>query len=130
VRAWAADLSEAWIEDLAARGYDVVGSLDDLRPGPAQDDVPFVDPDVPDEADVADAATSAIVVLLQEAARLQAVEHTLREDLHAATRELDRSRTWTFRVKRRLVHTADTNRVAALALAAYRRLRGRSSRSA
>jgi hypothetical protein len=130
VRAWAAELSEAWIEELAARGYDVVGSLDDLRPGPAEDDVPFVDPDAPDEADVADAATGAIVVLLQEAARLQSAEHALREDLHAATRELDRSRTLAFRVKRRLVHAAQTHRAAAIALAAYRRLRGRSSRSA
>jgi hypothetical protein len=108
----------------------VVGSLDDLRPGPAEDDVPFVDPDAPDEADVADAATGAIVVLLQEAARLQSAEHALREDLHAATRELDRSRTLAFRVKRRLVHAAQTHRAAAIALAAYRRLRGRSSRSA
>lgn len=130
VRAWAADLCETWIEVLAARGYHVVGDLADLRPGPPQQDPPFVDPDQPDERQVADAATESIVVLLQEAARLQAVEHQLREDLHAAGRELDRSRGPWFRVKRRLVHLADRNRVAAAALAGYRRVRGSSSRSA
>jgi hypothetical protein len=130
VRAWAVELSETWIEELAAQGYDVVGSLDDLRPEPAESDAPFVDPDAPDEAAVAEAAMGSIVVLLQEAARLQAVEHALREDLHAATRELDRSRTLTFRVKRKVVHAADTNRFVAACLAFYRRVRGSSSRSA
>ena len=130
VRAWAVELSEAWIDELARQGYDVVGSLDDLRPGPAETDAPFVDPDAPDEAAVADAAMGSIVVLLQEAARLQAVEHQLREDLHAAARELDRSRSLMFRLKRKVVHTADTNRFVAGCLEVYRRVRGRSSRSA
>jgi hypothetical protein len=130
VRAWATDLSETWIEVLGAQGYDVVGDLADLRPEPASEDVDFVDPDSPDEQQVAEAAMESIVVLLEEAARLQSVEHSLREDLHAAARELDRSRGLVFRVKRRLVHAADTNRVAAAGLALYRRLRGSSSRSA
>jgi hypothetical protein len=130
VRAWAVELSQSWIDELDARGYDVVGSLDDLRPGPPERDVPFVDPDAPDEAAVTDAAMGSLVVLLQEAARLQQVEHRLREDLHAARRELDRSRTLTFRVKRRVVHAADSNRFVAGCLAVYRRVRGRSSRSA
>ena len=130
VRAWAAGLSETWIDLLAARGYDVVGDLADLRPGPAADETPFEDPDAPDESQVADAAMQAIVTLLTEAARLQAVEHELREDLHAATRELAQTRGLWFRVKRRLVHAADHSRAAAVGLAAYRRLRGRSSRSA
>lgn len=130
VRAWASDLCDTWVEVLAERGYDVVGDLEDLRPGPAELDPPFVDPDEPDEEQVADAAMESIVVLLQEAARLQAVEHRLREDVHAAQRELDRSRGVWFRVKRKLVHLADGNRAAALGLDAYRRVRGRSSRSA
>ena len=46
-RAWAVDLSEAWIKALDSRGYDVVGTLDDLRPD--ADAAPFVDPDQPDE---------------------------------------------------------------------------------
>ncbi len=125
VRGWAERLSETWVEVLAARGYDVVGTLDDLRPGPATADPDFADPDAPDEELVADASLHAIVALLQEVARLQAVEHDLREDLHAAHRELDRARGLWFRVKRRLVRSADSSVVAARGLAFYRRLRGR-----
>jgi hypothetical protein len=127
VRAWAVDLSESWIEELQARKYDVVGSLDELRPDPATG--PFVDPDDPDEHAVGDAATESIVTLLVEAARLQTVEHRLRRDLTSALAELDRSRGLWFRVKRRLVNAADDSRVAATGLAAYRRVRGSSSRS-
>jgi hypothetical protein len=132
VRDWATELSEAWIGMLAEHGYDVVGDLEELRPDKddAADGTGFVDPDHPDEDHVGDAALQAVVTLLGEAARLQAVEHSLREDLHAAARELDRARGLTFRIKRRLVHAADTNRIAAAGLAVYRRLRGRSSRSA
>jgi hypothetical protein len=130
VRAWAEDLSETWIKVLAAKEYDVVGSLDDLRPSPASADAPFTDPDAPDEDQVAEASLDAIVTLLQENARLQANEHALREDVHAAHRELDRARGLWFRVKRRLVREADHNAVLGRALSLYRRMRGRSSRSA
>ena len=130
VRTWAAEVSETWIAVLKAREYDVVGTLDDLRPAPADTEPEFVDPDAADEDLVADASLQAVVTLLQESARLQASEHALREELHAATRELDRTRGLWFRVKRRLVRAADTNPVAARGLAVYRRLRGRSSRSA
>ncbi|WP_246456392.1 hypothetical protein [Nocardioides mesophilus] len=128
-RSWAADLSESWIGLLGERGYDVVGDLAELRPEPAAGTA-FVDPDHPDETQVADAATEAIVVLLQEAARLAGVERSLREDVHAAHRDLDRTRGLWFRAKRRLVHLADDNRAAAAGLTAYRRVRARSSRSA
>ncbi len=132
VHAWAVDLSETWIEELAGRGYDVVGDLAELRPEPADvaEQVGFVDPDEPDEQQLGEAAVEAIVTLLQESARLAAVEHALREDLHAAERELDRGRTVWFRAKRRLVHAAEHSRLAAFGLAGYRRIRGRSSRSA
>jgi hypothetical protein len=130
VRSWAADLSEQWIRVLAGKGYDVVGDLADLRPGPAEEDAPFVDPDAPDEAAVAAAATESIVALLREAARLHESERVMREERDAAVRELDDTRGLVFRVKRRLVRAADTNPVAAWGLAAYRRVRGRSSRSA
>ncbi|RYU10323.1 hypothetical protein [Nocardioides iriomotensis] len=133
VRAWAEDLSETWIKVLAAKGYDVVGSLDDLRPAPAsrsEAEASFADPDAPDEDQVAEASLDAIVTLLQENARLQAREHALREDVHAAHRELDRVRGLWFRVKRRLVREADGNAVLGRALSFYRRVRGSSSRSA
>ena len=130
VRAWAVDLSESWIEELAGRGYDVVGSLDELRPDAAPEGATFSDPDHPDEADVADAAVEAVVTLLDEAARLQAEEQRTRADLAAAQAELERSRGLWFRAKRRLVRAADDHRVVAAGLAGYRRMRGSSSRSA
>jgi hypothetical protein len=123
VRAWAVDLSETWIEDLAAKGYDVAGSLDELRPDATAAE--FSDPDAPDEGDVADAAMESIVTLLDEAARLRHVEQRLQRDLSSALAELDRSRGLWFRVKRRLVNIADENRVAAAGLAVYRRARGK-----
>jgi hypothetical protein len=123
VRAWAVDLSETWIEDLAARGYDVAGSLDELRPD--ADAAEFSDPDAPDEGDVADAAMESIVTLLEEAARLRHAEQRLHRDLSSALAELDRSRGLWFRVKRRLVNIADENRAAAAGLAVYRRVRGK-----
>jgi hypothetical protein len=128
VRAWATELSEAWIDQLSRSGYDVVGSLDELRPDP---DVPaFVDPDEPAEADVADAAVQSVVALLSELARRHENEQRLDRDLAAAHAELDRAQGLWFRAKRRLVREADDNRLAAAALAVYRRVRGRSSRSA
>jgi hypothetical protein len=123
VRAWAVDLSETWIEDLAAKGYDVAGSLEELRPD--ADAAEFSDPDAPDEGDVADAAMDSIVTLLDEAARLRHVEQRLQRDLSSALAELDRSRGLWFRVKRRLVNIADENRLAAAGLAVYRRARGK-----
>jgi hypothetical protein len=128
VRDWALELSEEWISVLAERGYDVRGSLDELRP----DLVPteFTDPDHPEEQAVTDAAVTAVVTLLDEVARLLETERTLREDLESAYQELERSRSLWFRAKRRLVRHAEVSRAAALGLAAYRRVRGRSSRSA
>lgn len=128
VRDWALELSEEWISVLAERGYDVRGSLDELRP----DLVPteFTDPDRPEEQAVTDAAVTAVVTLLDEVARLMETERTLREELESAYQELERSRSLWFRAKRRLVRQAEVSRTAALGLAAYRRVRGRSSRSA
>jgi hypothetical protein len=128
VRAWATSLSETWIEELRARRYDVVGTLDDLHPGPST--APFVDPDHPDERSVSDAATEAVVTLVREAARLQGVERDLRRELETTYQELERSRSPWFRVKRRLVLAAGEHRALAVGLGIYRRARGRSSRSA
>jgi hypothetical protein len=89
-----------------------------------------VDPDAPDEDQVADAALQSIVTLLEEAARLQSAEGQLRADLAACRAELDRARGLVFRAKRALVRSAETNRLAAAALGGYRRVRGSSSRSA
>ena len=45
VWAWAAQLSRQWVAELALRGYDVVGDLDDLLPVAPS---PYSDPDAPD----------------------------------------------------------------------------------
>jgi hypothetical protein len=133
VREWAVEVSESWIDALSSRGYDVVGSLDDLRPD--KDAAPFVDPDHPDESEVADAAVEAITGLLKEAARLREVEDSLRRELDAMGGERDQA--WAaaghrrvYRAKQRLVRTADHNRLVRAGLGFYRRVRGRSSRSA
>jgi hypothetical protein len=128
VRAWAVELSEDWVDLLAKRGYDIRGSLDELRPDATAAE--FSDPDHPDEHDVADAAVAAVVTLLDDVARLRETERTLHEHLESVYQELERSRSLWFRVKRRLVLEADRNRVLAVGLEAYRSIRGRSSRSA
>jgi hypothetical protein len=128
VRRWAAELSESWVEALSAKGYDVVGDLAELRPGPA--DAAYVDPDEPDETLVADAALTSIVALLKESARLSHVERDLRQELVATQAALERGERLMFRFKRRLVAAAETNRAAAVGLRAYRWMRDSSSRSA
>jgi hypothetical protein len=130
VRAWAVDLSESWIALLAERGYDVVGTLEDLRPDPLGEAAPFTDPDAPDEHQVADVAMDAVVTLLGEAARLQDEVDLLRVERDAAVRELDRARSLWYRTKQKLVRYAGRNRAAAAALDIYRNVRGRSSRPA
>lgn len=62
-RGWVVDRSRAQVEGLRERGYDVVGSLDDLVPDFAGD--PDVDPDPAPDA-VLDAAVDALSVLLTE----------------------------------------------------------------
>lgn len=121
--AWARELSRSWIEVLAARGYDVVGSLDDLL-GP--DAGTFVDPDTVPADELLSPALDAIGALLVEGARLRAVEERLHEELREAHEERDRARrTPTYRVKRKVVTTLEDSPAGRGALDAYRRARGR-----
>jgi hypothetical protein len=128
-RAWAIELSESWTKVLSERGYDVVGSLEDLLPDP-ESSVEFIDPDEPDETQVREVAMDAVVTLLTEAARLREAEQAMARERDAAWQELERSRTLVFRVKRRLVREAEHNRLLAALLRGYRSVRGNSSRSA
>jgi hypothetical protein len=124
---WASDLGRSWVSDLALRGYDVIGDLDDLVPRPPR---PFVDPDSCDEHLVAEAALDALAIMTQETARLQEVEEAQGRQVEDLRRELERFRgTRTYRAKERLVAMADTNVVARGGLGIYRRLRGSRSRS-
>lgn len=124
---WASELSRTWVAEVALRGYDVVGDLADLLPGEPR---PWVDPDAVDSAELADLAVDSLATMTMEAARLREVEielHAVIDDLSAA---LDRARSRRIhRAKEKLVAQADTNPAARVGLAAYRRLRGRNSRS-
>ena len=77
VQEWAASLARSWVSELALRGYDVVGDLDDLIP--AGSAASYVDPDTVDEHEVAEAALDALAVMTIEAARLRQVEKELHE---------------------------------------------------
>ncbi|MEO5653605.1 MAG: hypothetical protein ABIN79_11175 [Marmoricola sp.] len=125
--AWASDLSRRWVSELALRGYDVIGDLDDLL-APAA--APYVDPDTCDEAEVADAAIEALAIMTGEAARLLEVEERLNGQVADLMGQLDRFHgTRTYRAKERLVALSRTNPIARAGLFVYRRLRGRNSRS-
>lgn len=122
VAEWATTLSEQWVDELAGRGYDVVGDLADLVPGPPP---PFIDPDHPDEAQVSAAGVEGIVALAEEVARLRAEEARIHADNADLMRQIDAwHATRGYRAKERLVDLADTNPLARLGLSAYRRARG------
>jgi Lon protease-like protein len=124
---WGADLSRTWVSELALRGYDVVGDLDDLLPAPPE---PFVDPDDPDLEEFADASVRALTAVTLEAARLRDREAELQQEIEDLVEKLDAAHsTRVYKLKERMVAKANTSRVAAMALAVYRRLRGRNSRS-
>ena len=124
--AWASALGRSWVSELALRGYDVVGDLDDLVPGEPQ---PFVDPDHCDEGAVAASAIEALAIMTGEAAKLRDVE----VELHAVIQDLmgqldDAHETRLYKVKERLVAASQDNVLARSGLSAYRRLRGKNSR--
>ena len=116
---WATELSQRWVGELSTKGYDVVGSLEELLPESQPDD--FVDPDVPLHDD--EVGIEATVTLLEEAARLRRENDRLEAEL-AAAREAEALGT-VGRFKRRVVRTSDTNVLLRGALKGYRRARGR-----
>ena len=127
---WFADLADQWIETLRARGYTVVGDLEDLRGGPPVPADEYADPDRPRERAVADAALDAITALLLENAKLRGREQQLHEEIHHTQSELaDARRGSAHRFRERAVRALDRSGAGQRALDVYRRVRGRSSRS-
>ena len=123
VFAWAQDLGKEWVATLADRGYDVIGDLDDLLPG---EPPPWVDPDRPDEAQVAEAGVRGLDAMTRAVARLRDVEIELHQEIADRDREIaDYHATVGFRTRSKLVHGAQDNALARGALTAYRRLRRR-----
>lgn len=127
---WVAELTDAWIAELAERGYDVVGDLEDLR-GVAPDADRWADPDKPAERQVSQAALEAIRALLVEAAERQAEADRLRTKLEETRRELMRARTpRLMRTMEWTVQRLEGSPRGRQALGAYRKARGRNSLSA
>jgi hypothetical protein len=129
VHHWAATLARSWVSELALRGYDVVGDLDDLRGNATLH--PYVDPDKPRERDVAFAAVDAIKALLVETARVRAEEERLRAELEETRAALSRSYLRpSYRMREQTVKGLAQNPLGRGLLSLYRLTRGRSSRSA
>ena len=129
VHPWAEAVTEAWRTEIDRRGYDVVGDLDDLTGPPAVAD--WVDPDRPPERQVAGAAVDAIKALLLETTRLRRSEERLEAELRETQIALERSYLRpTYRWREKLVRRLQTGSTGRGLLKAYRRARGRSSRSA
>ncbi len=127
---WIAELTESWIEELTARGYDVVGDLADLR-GDEPSAEKWADPDKPAERLVSQASLDAVRALLVEAAERQAEADRLRIKLEETRRELLRARTpRLLRTMEWTVQRLENSDQGRRALGVYRRARGRSSLSA
>ncbi|MDN5894283.1 MAG: hypothetical protein L0H93_09675 [Nocardioides sp.] len=128
---WANDLSHAWVEEMERRGYDIVGDLADLIPDPAPE--VFANPDRPRERKVNAAALDVIRVLLEENVRMQHVEDDLRRERDEARGALEASYLRpTYRIRKKVVHTAEDRFWGRGAIKVYRRALGldRNSRSA
>ncbi len=126
---WVAEVTTSWIEEIERRGYDVVGDLADLTGGPPA--AGYVEPDQPDESQVAEAALEAIKALLLEGARLRRREGEVQAELLEAHRALERSYLRpTYRWRERTVRRLQDSGVGSRALEVYRRARGRSSEPA
>jgi hypothetical protein len=129
-RPWVEELAEEWIGKLSAAGYRVHGTLEDLRP--AEERREYVDPDHADPREVLSAAVESIMALVHEGSRLIVAEEDLREEVHRLRAELEEQRSIPLRrrVREKAFDTLDGSPAGQRALAAYRRVRGRSSREA
>jgi len=129
IHEWAASLSRSWVASLADSGYDVVGSLDDLVPGPAS--ASYADPDHPDEHQVAEVALRSLAHVLAENVSITDEIAQVHHDNADLMRQIDKlHNTLGYQAKERLVGMAQSNFAARVGLSAYRRLRDRNSRSA
>ncbi|GAB2983331.1 hypothetical protein [Nocardioides montaniterrae] len=125
---WVTELEASWVAELTARGYHVVGDIEDLRGACTTEDAdrPWTDPDHPSEDQVAEAALVAIKALLTEAA---ASRHEI-ERLHGEITERDRAleRAYlrpTYRLREKVVGRLGDSSAGRKALSGYRHLRNR-----
>ncbi|MBZ5739325.1 hypothetical protein [Nocardioides mangrovi] len=130
---WVAEVTGSWTAEIEQRGYDVVGDLADLAGAPpvAASMADYADPDAPDETEVAAAGVDAIKALLLEGARLRHSEERLRQELHDAQMALERAYLRpTYRWREKTYRRLTSSRAGRGLLKVYRRVRGRSSRTA
>ena len=132
VAPWVEEVARGWVEELRSRGYDVVGSLDELLvPAPTTAPEEFADPDHPRPRQVARAAVDVIEALLVENARLRHEESRLHAELAETRAALERSYLRpAYRLRRRTVLALERSIPGRLLLGLYRRARGSSSREA
>ncbi len=127
---WVRGLEDAWIDDLAGRGYDVVGDLGELR-GVVPDEAAWVDPDEVRGRQVTDASLAAIKALLLDSAAMSTELDRVRGELHETRAALERSYLRpTYRLREKVVRRLDTSQPGRTMLRVYRAARGRNSRSA
>jgi hypothetical protein len=128
---WVREVEQSWVDEIAARGYDVVGDLAELVGTPPPDATGWADPDRPDEKQVAGAAVDAISALLLENARMRGVEARLSAELADTRTALERSYLRpTYRLRAKVVRRLRRSRLGRGMLRVYRGARGNSSRSA
>jgi len=129
VHPWATALQQSWTDEIRRRGYDVIGDLDDLQGAPPVQE--YADPDHPDEALVSSAAVDALKAVLLDHARLQRELAQRNAELTDTQRALEKAYLRpTYRMREKLVRRLETGNTGRLLMKAYRRARGRSSRSA
>jgi hypothetical protein len=129
VHPWTTQLQESWTAEIRRRGYDVIGDLDDLRGAPPLTE--YADPDHPDEALVSSAAVDALKAVLIDHARLQRELGQREAELRDTQRSLEVAYLRpTYRWREKLVRRLEAGGWGRQLMMAYRRARGRSSRSA
>lgn len=133
---WVQTLSQSWVSELAARRYDVVGDLEELLGTPPKE---YVDPDRPDEAQVAAAAVDAIHALLVESTRFELERNHAWAEVRRARAETEQAREALersylragYKIRRRFIGALErAGRPGRAMIRGYRWLRGRSSREA
>ena len=124
VRSWAVELSEKWVADLSARGYQLVGDWDELRPDPV-DDTAFADPDTAPDDEMADVALQSVVTLLGRATELRHEIEGLHRRIQVVEAERDQARSeigFVLRKKRGFIRRADTSPTIGFLYRAYRKI--------
>ncbi|MCL8026791.1 hypothetical protein [Nocardioides bruguierae] len=123
VHPWAVEVSEQWSDEVRRRGYDVVGDLADLHPGPPP--TRWADPDSPRESQVADAAVDAITALLVEGVAMREHEARLHGEIEHLRAELHRAHRWR-RAKEKALRGVRRSRAGRGLHRVYRRVLRRS----